>query len=63
LKEISQIICSCGGLPVERDTTKEEKNKYGCFRDKQGWACCVGAYVCPKCKTRWMFSYEAPDME
>lgn len=63
MREIEKIICSCSGNPIERDTTKKERDKYGCFRDSQEFSCCVAAYVCPKCKIRWLYVYKAPEME
>ncbi|MFW9872528.1 MAG: hypothetical protein ACFFG0_05445 [Candidatus Thorarchaeota archaeon] len=63
MREISEIICSCGGNPIKVPATKKEIDEYGCERDKNGWSCCVCAYECSKCKTRWTFSLEAPEME
>ena len=63
MREIEEIICSCGGTPEETKTTDEERKKYGCHRDSEEWTCCVEAKMCPKCKTRWMFALAAPEME
>ena len=58
-REICAVYCSCGGKPKREDTTDEEEREHGCGTKE----CCVRAWECPKCKTRWTFSLWAPEME
>lgn len=57
-RNIEEVFCSCGGKVTEVDTTDEEEKQYGCNRRRQ---CCVRAWKCDKCSTRWTFSLEAPE--
>lgn len=57
MREIRKIVCSCGGTVKEQDTTPMEESLYGC----QQKGCCVKAYVCEGCKTRFVFALEAPE--
>ena len=59
-RDISGVACECGGY-AERDyeVTEEEDRKYGCGRH----LCCSRAFVCQLCKTRWIGSAAAPEME
>jgi len=59
MRDIDTIHCSCGGCPVEVDTAEEEEKEYGCVIS----GCCVNAYVCPECNTRWTFALKAPEMD
>ncbi len=59
VRDIDYIVCSCGGRPVEIDTTVEEDKQFGCGKP----GCCAHAYQCDKCKTKWIFSLEAPEVE
>ena len=61
MRDIAKVICLCGGEPIESATTDKERQKYGCPYDDDNHGCCVKAYVCPVCETRWVFSLEAPD--
>lgn len=58
-QEISMVICSCGGETVEVDTNDQEEKDWGCGRRR---GCCVRAMECPKCKTHWTFSLNAPEV-
>jgi len=61
-REIEQIICSCGARVKRVDTTDDEKEAFGCFRDREGlFDCCVKAFQCPGCNTRWTFALASPD--
>lgn len=40
------------------ETTKVEEKEYGCGRRT---GCCVTAFECEKCKTRFTIALEAPD--
>ena len=59
MKEVNCVVCSCGEDVDEVDTTPEEEKVFGCGRA----GCCVEAYECPKCKTRFTFSLNAPEVE
>ncbi len=59
-RTIAKVYCSCGGTPVEVETNDAEEKAYGCGRRR---GCCVRAYECEKCKTRWTFDLEAPEAE
>ena len=56
--KIKQIYCSCGGNPTAVEPTDEEEAQYGC-RLVRG--CCVQAYQCATCGTRWTVDLDAPD--
>jgi len=58
-RDIENIYCSCGGNPIEVDTIDREEDAYGCGARQ----CCVRAYYCDKCFTRWAFKLAAPEME
>jgi hypothetical protein len=58
MREIETIQCSCGDKPDEVETTDAEEKEHGCGTR----GCCVGAYECPKCKTRWTFAFAAPEV-
>ena len=58
-RKIANIYCSCGGQPSEVDTTDKEEELYGC----QTKGCCVRAYTCSECNTRWLFELNAPEMD
>ncbi len=58
-RAIREIHCSCGGRPSEVEPTDEEEKQHGCGRRR----CCVRAYRCEKCNTRWVFALEAPEAE
>lgn len=62
MQPIKKIICSCGGEPYTLSTTEEERDQYGCPQDSKHYSCCVEAFECPNCKTRWTFAYEAPEL-
>lgn len=57
-REINEILCSCGGKPVEAQPTIEEEKEYGCGRS----GCCVKVFCCPLCGTRWVFDLESPEV-
>lgn len=57
MREISSISCSCGGEVTEQTATIEEEATHGCGRR----GCCVKAYVCGKCGTRFTLSLESPE--
>jgi hypothetical protein len=40
--------------------TSEEEKKYGCSHHS---GCCVNAYQCMSCSTRFTFKLEAPEMD
>ena len=61
MREISKVLCNCGGSVEEVATTTEEQEKYGCHRDKF-YRCCVTAYQCDKCGVRFTFAFEAPEV-
>lgn len=56
-QEIEEIFCSCGDTPQETEVTSAEHRQYGCLT----LGCCVTAYKCPNCATRWLITFEAPD--
>lgn len=58
MREIRKIFCSCGGEVTEVETTPTEDKRHGCGRK----GCCVNAYECNKCKSRWTFTYESPEL-
>jgi hypothetical protein len=52
-REYHKVYCSCGSDNIREDkTTDEEEDKYGCC-DRIG--CCVRAFKCMGCGTRWLF--------
>lgn len=59
MREIREIRCSCGGKAEETETTKEEEELFGCGRP----GCCVTAYQCRACNTRFTIALEAPELE
>ena len=59
MRNINRIVCSCGGEPSPVPTTDDEELRHGCGRRE----CCVNAYQCPQCGTRWTFDLEAPEIE
>lgn len=58
MRDPKKIICSCGGEVKEVETTDEEEEIYGCTFKQ----CCVNAFQCQKCNTRFTFELEAPDI-
>lgn len=60
MKDIAGIVCSCGCTPKRVDCTERELHLYNCGRS---YECCIQAWLCLGCKTRWVFSLEAPEME
>lgn len=58
-RDADGIACMCGGYAEQVDITPEEDAKHGCGRS----GCCGRAFVCKLCKTRWVGSCEAPEME
>lgn len=54
---VDKVICSCGGTVREADTTLTEEIQYGCGRA----GCCVAAYQCNDCGTKFTFALEAPE--
>ena len=54
---IESVKCSCGGIPIEAETTDCEEKEFGCGRR----GCCVKAYECPECKTRFTLGLAAPE--
>ena len=58
-REIEHIVCSCGGAVKKVKPTDQEEKDYGCGRTE----CCVKAFKCGKCETRWMFSLASPEMD
>lgn len=59
MRGVESIRCSCGGEVVEKEPTEEEEKKYGCGTP----GCCVEAFQCTECLTRFTFSLDAPEME
>jgi hypothetical protein len=53
------IPCKCGGYADRVSCTADEIAKYGCGRP---WECCSRAFVCRKCKTRYVGTAPAPEM-
>lgn len=58
------IACECGGY-ADRDykMTRAELKDRTCGRDTETYQCCARAFVCRVCKTRWLGTAEAPEME
>lgn len=64
-RDADGIKCECGGY-ADRDCrmTKEEIEAGGsCGRDTPDYQCCSRAFVCAVCKTRWIGTAPAPEME
>lgn len=54
------VQCECGGYARRTtDITDDEDREYGCGRPR----CCSVAFNCPLCRTRWLGTLEAPEME
>lgn len=58
MRAVEFSACSCGGTPVKVEQTEEEAKEYNCSK-----GCCGLAFECDKCKTRFVFKLEAPEME
>jgi hypothetical protein len=59
MRDVESIHCSCGGNAEEVVPNEEEEKKYGCGSK---W-CCVTAFECEKCHTRFTVALNAPEME
>lgn len=63
-RDANAIACECGGY-AERDRhmTMDELKNLSCGRDTTTYQCCARAFVCRVCKTRYVGSAPAPEME
>ena len=59
MREIESISCSCGGAVEEQEPTSVEEIAHGCGTS----GCCVNAWQCAKCGTRFTVALEAPECE
>lgn len=57
-RDIEKAYCSCGGEVEQVDTTGEEEVTYGCGCK----GCCLRAYECKRCGTRFTLRLEAPEI-
>ena len=56
-REVKKIVCSCGGDVKEEEPSDTEEKRYGC----QQRGCCVTAFQCQLCKTRFTFALCSPE--
>lgn len=63
-RDAEGIPCECGGY-ADRDSKMTAEEIYGrtCGRDTETYQCCARAFVCRACKTRWLATAEAPEMD
>ena len=58
------VKCECGGYCEACEYTDDEARKYGCGRELIfKYQCCVAAFKCVICGTRYVGRFEAPDMD
>lgn len=58
MRDPKLVLCSCGGTVEDVETTLEEERAHGCGRI----GCCVWAFQCEECQTRFLFILEAPEI-
>lgn len=56
-REIDRVECSCGGEVFDVRPLAKEERTYGCNRRN----CCVRAWQCDRCKTRFTLALCAPE--
>jgi hypothetical protein len=59
-RDVSIIVCDCGGLADRVECTTAERKEFGCGRHHD---CCSRAFVCRRCGRRVAMSCKAPEMD
>jgi hypothetical protein len=63
MRDIREMICSCGGTVSQVETTQKEREEHGCSLDTESSSCCVTAFQCSVCKTRFTVALESPEAD
>lgn len=58
------LKCECGGYCEKVVLEEAERIKGTCMKNHiLEYGCCLNAFVCVLCKTRWLANVEAPEID